>query len=394
MSTAAPTGLRSKGRKGLIALVTATGVALLASLVALALALSGMIAIPGISQASGELVLQSADELGLDPFTDTGLATPRAESGPQPVARPAAVTANVVSGASVGLYGGSTDDSRCEVDQLVAFLGANPAKAQAWIGALNADSQLRWGTGTLAVSDIPDYIASLTPLVLLSDTLVTNHGFVDGRATPFQAVLQAGTSVLVDRFGVPRARCMCGNPLILPQTPPAEPTIVGDPWDGFDVTTVLVVQQTVVVVTVFEVVPYPAGGDVVQVPAGTCELGQPCASPWGNDPTPVLADPGPSTPEPTLPPADWTPVDPVGVPASDPTTTAPAEVTFVNLTDQPIDVYWIDFAGAPIWYYTLGPGESYVQTTTEAHLWVVTSGSSTTLLEASVPAGPSTYSIR
>ena len=394
MSTAPQTATRRKGRKGLIALATTLGLALLASLVALALALSGMIAIPGLTQASGELVLQSADELGLDPFTDTGLATPRSATGPQPVARPAAVTANVVSGASVGLYGGTNDDSRCDVGQLVSFLGANPAKAQAWIGALNADPNLRWGTGTLTVSDLPAYIESLTPLVLLSDTLVTNHGFIDGRATPFQAVLQAGTSVLVDRFGVPRARCMCGNPLIPPVAPPAEPTIVGDPWEGFDVTTVLIVQQTVVVVTVFEVVPYPAGGDPVQVPAGTCELGQPCASPWSNDPTPVVADPVALAPEQTPPPADWTPVYPVGVPASDPTTTAPAEVTFVNLTAQTVDVFWIDFAGAPIWYYTLGAGDSYVQSTTEGHLWVVTSGSSTTLLETSAPAGASTYNIR
>ena len=49
------------------------------------------------------------------------------------------------------------------------------------------------------------------------DTRVTNHGFNDGEATPFQSLLEAGTAVLVDNTGVPRVKCNCGNPLAEPK---------------------------------------------------------------------------------------------------------------------------------------------------------------------------------
>jgi hypothetical protein len=39
---------------------------------------------------------------------------------------------------------------------------------------------------------------------------------VNGRATSFGSVLQAGTAVLVDKYGHPVARCRCGNPLTEP----------------------------------------------------------------------------------------------------------------------------------------------------------------------------------
>jgi hypothetical protein len=58
------------------------------------------------------------------------------------------------------------------------------------------------------------YIRHLRPVTLTRDTRVTNHTFVDGRAVAFQSILQAGTAVLVDKDGVPVARCRCGNPLL------------------------------------------------------------------------------------------------------------------------------------------------------------------------------------
>ena len=62
----------------------------------------------------------------------------------------------------------------------------------------------RWRGGQqLRITDIRSYVSELTPLVLLVDTRVTNHGFRKGRPTPHQSVLQAGTAVLVDRVGVP-----------------------------------------------------------------------------------------------------------------------------------------------------------------------------------------------
>ena len=51
--------------------------------------------------------------------------------------------------------------------------------------------------------DIPKFLATLTPVQLRTDTKVTNHGFESGEATSRRADPQAGTSVLVDRQGIP-----------------------------------------------------------------------------------------------------------------------------------------------------------------------------------------------
>lgn len=371
----------------------AVGLALLASLVAFALALSGMITVPGITQASGEVVLQGVDELGLDPFSDTALASVSTGAAPAP----AAVPASKVSGGTPGLYGGTGDNSRCDPAQLVSFLGANPAKAQAWVAALNADPGLRWGNNQpLKTSDIPGYVAQLTSLVLLTDTLVTNHGYSNGSATPFQSVLQAGTAVLVDRYGVPRARCFCGNPLVPAVTLAAEPKITGTPWPGFAITNVVNIVNVVNVINVFVAVPYPTGGNTIQINAGLCDPADPSTcgvpGPTGFTGTPTPTDA--ATPVPTAVPTDWVSVPPAGGPASPTDTTTPTTISFVNSSAKPIDVYWIDFSGVPILYATLAPGESYVQETTEGHVWAVTSGSPTPISLESAPASPSTFTIR
>ncbi len=110
----------------------------------------------------------------------------------------------VVDGAEPAVYGGSRDTQVCDVAALTEFLTNpdNADKAEAWAGALGVD-----------VADIETYVSGLTAVRLRWDTRVTNHGFSDGEATPFQALLQAGTAVLVDDTGVPRVKCNCGNPL-------------------------------------------------------------------------------------------------------------------------------------------------------------------------------------
>lgn len=109
----------------------------------------------------------------------------------------------------------------------MAFLADNPTLAEAWAGVHG-----------IAPDDIEAFVATLTPVQLLSDTRVTNHGFADGRATPRQSVLQAGTAVLVDEFGIPRARCACGYPPLEPQAAETTPTYTGNRWTGFTPTRV------------------------------------------------------------------------------------------------------------------------------------------------------------
>jgi uncharacterized protein DUF6777 len=78
---------------------------------------------------------------------------------------------------------------------------SSPDKAAAWAGVEG-----------ITPADIPRYVVELTPVTLRSDPAVTNHGFANGTPTTLRSVLQVGTAVLVDKFGVPRVRCMCGNP--------------------------------------------------------------------------------------------------------------------------------------------------------------------------------------
>ena len=128
-----------------------------------------------------------------------------------------------VDGDEPGLYGGSRDIATCDVEQMIEFLTDpdNADKAEVWAGVHDID-----------VDEIAEFIDGLTPVRLRFDTRVTNHGFFDGEATQIQSVLQAGTAVLVDDEGVPRAKCACGNPLAAPG---AGDTVVepDTAWDGF-----------------------------------------------------------------------------------------------------------------------------------------------------------------
>lgn len=124
--------------------------------------------------------------------------------------------------ATAGLYGGSTDRTVCDVPRLVSFLEAEPNKAAAW-------------REVLGVRDIRSYVATLQPVVVMKDTMVTDHGFNAGRPTDHPAVLQAGTAILLDPDWIPRVRCASGSPL----TPPPRvsldtATYSGQQWPSFD----------------------------------------------------------------------------------------------------------------------------------------------------------------
>lgn len=190
---------------------------------------------------AGEILLEPAATTGVDPFTaDVSTAEPAAAtSNPSTAAvssstnastttTPAVQTIRGIDTTRVGLYGGTLNQSSCDPERLITFLQGDPAKAQAWAAVEG-----------IRVSDIPTYVRGLTPVVLRIDTRVTNHGYRDGHATAHQSVLQAGTAVLVDRYGVPRARCACGNPLLPAEPVLSTPFFSGDAWPGFQVTTVV-----------------------------------------------------------------------------------------------------------------------------------------------------------
>ena len=107
----------------------------------------------------------------------------------------------------------------CDRDLLVKSLAARPERLAEWARVLGIEPTIK-AVGT--------YISKLHPVTLTRDTRVTNHSFVNGRAVGYQAILGAGTAVLVDDYGNPVARCRCGNPLLKPVFIPTA-TCIGCP---------------------------------------------------------------------------------------------------------------------------------------------------------------------
>jgi hypothetical protein len=222
----------------------------------------------GETGASGEIFLQAASDSGPDPFapsvankapTSTIPNTTRITLGPKtasapaptapvftpgPLAQPGSTTAiTALSGGTPGLYGGTLNQASCDKQKMIDFLAANSDKAQAWAGVQG-----------IAVGDIDSYINGLTSVQLRSDTRVTNHGYVDGRATEHQDILQAGTAVMIDQYGVPRARCACGNPLLPPRPVTTTPSYQGTPWTGFNPGNVTVIDASVTIIKTITII--------------------------------------------------------------------------------------------------------------------------------------------
>ncbi|MFF8605611.1 DUF6777 domain-containing protein [Streptomyces sp. NPDC015346] len=259
----------------------------------------------GTTAASQEVLLQPVAAQGPDPFTDS-TAKPGAPPAAAPPRGEAPSGANrEITGSTPGLYGGTRSETSCDVERQIAFLTADVPKARAFAE----------GAG-IPEHELADWLRGLTPVVLRADTRVTNHGYSGGRATAYQSVLQAGTAVLVDRYGAPRVRCACGNPL---RTPSAVRGAArsGTPWPGYHPDRVVVIRPTTTVVQSLVIVDVVdrtwierrtgTDGDQDRRPAADppCD---PDRCPWDLPPTPTAEpttpDPGgsdPMSPDPTSP---------------------------------------------------------------------------------------------
>lgn len=230
-----------------------TKVAVITAAVVAAVALAVVFTRPG--GVSGgeqeELFLQTAGSAGPDPFTRSTAEQTTAPSETPALPTPSTTggtVRQVYSGGVPGLYGGTRGAASCDVRQQISALSADPAKNKAFARALG-----------LTPSGVPAYLRDLTPLRLRADTRVTNHGYRGGRPTAFQAVLQAGTAVLVDDRGMPRVRCACGNPLTRPVEQKGGTTTVGKAWPGYQPSRTVVVAPASVPVERFAVVDPDTG---------------------------------------------------------------------------------------------------------------------------------------
>ncbi|WP_369166638.1 DUF6777 domain-containing protein [Streptomyces sp. R28] len=191
--------------------------------------------------ASGEVFGQPKDEQGPNPFTrSTAQNTSAAPVTPSPAESAPTNAVRRVNGGEPGLYGGSRNVASCDVDKQIEYFQADPEKNRAFASVADVDP-----------SGVASYLRSLTPVQLRMDTRVTNHGYRDGAATSYQAVLQAGTAVLVDDRGVPRVRCACGNPLTDPVAQQGTFKRTGDFWPSFSNANVVVVSPSTTIVNVF-----------------------------------------------------------------------------------------------------------------------------------------------
>jgi hypothetical protein len=243
-------GLRGKG---LVALGVVAG--LLAGL----LLAVGLLGRGGgtTAQAAGEIYLAPAASTGPNPFT-ASLMTPGATSlpptptaAPPPPAAPrdagaatppvaAAATAarsapatalTTVDGSMPQLYGGRVGVSRCDPRLLVRVLGGDGDVERAWAVSEGIDAEA-----------VRDFLDELVPADLLDDVRVTDWRRVDGRGVAVQVVLERGTTVLVDHFGVPRVRCQSGDPLTLPDRVQRTARFVGEAWEEFRPATLIVIE--------------------------------------------------------------------------------------------------------------------------------------------------------
>ncbi|MFF7446344.1 MULTISPECIES: DUF6777 domain-containing protein [unclassified Streptomyces] len=263
--------------------------------VVLALVLSRSDGGGGGSAKGGEVFLQAAGKSGPDPFTPSS-ATDSSAAPASTAPADESASANAVrgvDGGAPGLYGGTRNVASCDVERQITSLRSDPPVNQAFASVAGVQPDA-----------VPAYLRSLTPVQLRMDTRVTNHGYRDGRATSYQAVLQAGTAVLVDSRGVPRVRCACGNPLTPPVAQQSTPRPTGDSWSSYRPTNVVVVAPSVTVVNIFVIYDPDSDDWIARHRGDTGGKDKPTKPPVNPaSPSPSEITPTPPTSPSSVPPA-------------------------------------------------------------------------------------------
>jgi hypothetical protein len=230
---------------------------------------------PAVEEAAAaEVFLEPAEVPGDSPFAPTSFATtqpdptnPGTDPLPPPPPAPAdggaaPMALRTANGDLPGLYGGTLDTTTCDAALMKDYLRQNPNKAAAWSGVHR-----------ITPAQIDAYVDELTPVLLRTDTRVTDHGYIEvAQAVSRQAVLQAGTAVMVDKYGSPRVRCISGSPLLDPvalTAPAARPAgnnvavqpaaatvrprvvFVGARWPRFDPVTIVVIRRVARIIEYF-----------------------------------------------------------------------------------------------------------------------------------------------
>lgn len=245
------------------------------------------------------VALEAKGDPGSDAFTES-VAGVAPDAFPETVVAQLAEVSTQFEGEGIrvapaltpGLYGETPGAVPCDVDALATAITADESPAKAWGDVFG-----------MPTDDIPDFLGTLTPVVLTTDTLVTNHGYASGRAVPRSAVLEAGTAVLIDPRGVPAVRCACGNPLLPARDGIQLSETTGTAWTGYSADSVITVAPGAAAATSFTVTDLSTGalvdrragsnvGELLILTAGVAE-GAVYVSRDGADWSQVLSSPLP-----------------------------------------------------------------------------------------------------
>ncbi|MFE9017726.1 DUF6777 domain-containing protein [Streptomyces sp. NPDC007808] len=307
-------------------LVAITVVAVAAVIVAVVLSRGGGGGGGGGTAAGGEVFLQAAGKTGPDPFTEsTATDSSAAPVTPSPARESAPSNAvRGVDGGAPGLYGGSRKVAACDVEKQIDYLRAAPDKNRAFASVARVDAD-----------DVPSYLRSLTPVQLRMDTRVTNHGYRDGAATEYQAVLQTGTAVMVDDRGVPRVRCACGNPLTPPVAQQGTLRRTGDSWPSYSSQNVVVVSPSTTVVKVFVIYDDERGEWIARERGDEGHKDKKTHPPVKPSPSVSVSTPKPPTSPPTSPSTSKSTAPSSPTPSPETSTTQPPTTQSTTEPESP-----------------------------------------------------------
>ena len=124
-----------------------------------------------------------------------------------------------------GTYGGPGSNV-CDKEGMKDFFQRHPDRGAAWARIQG-----------IPFSEINSFIDGLNTAYLAQNVKLTMYGFKNGQEYGYEAIIAAGTAVLVDDDGLPRARCACGNPLVTDQPPEEATTTTEVPTTSTEETT-------------------------------------------------------------------------------------------------------------------------------------------------------------
>lgn len=388
--TVAAASTRRGGGGGLVALLVVLLLLLVGSLAGTYFAVRGDLRAPWAAPAAPptEITLVPAGQFGPNPFlpTDPGgavydeISTAAAADLPESVA---SMSVAEVSGDTPEIYG--LGFGGCATGALQEAFASDSALATVWASALNADTTLGFGSG-IDATDYASYFRNLSAGVLLADTRVTFNGYGAGAMFPTQAILQKGTTVAIDRYGVPRIHCETGVPLTAPTSGGGEIIFTGTAWEGFSTEGIAHIAPATEALTEITVLPVgPSNVSTAFTRAlGLCAYVEACTPPAPGDvaPTPATPAVAATTSEcSTMAPGATFETDGVGVRFVN----ASASTVVVSSADNNCQVtLWsvlLPGAGGAstavpglVWLFSDGasatPTSSWVQTT-EPTLWVI-----------------------